>query len=27
MKIVGQNINNFYNDKKLLNIVEDLSKN
>ena len=27
MKIVGQNINNFYNNKKLLNIVEDLSKN
>ena len=27
MKIVGQNINNFYNNKKLLNVVEDLSKN
>ena len=26
MRIVGQNINNFYNDKKLLNIVDELSK-
>ena len=26
MKIVGQNINNYYNDKKLINVVDDLSK-
>ena len=27
MKIVGQNINNFYYNKKLLNVVDELSKN
>ena len=26
MKIVGQNINNYYNDQKLINIVDELSK-